>query len=404
MLDYDPFAEAVRRDPHPHYRRLRDEAPAYYLPKYDAWALSRFQDIWDASFDSESYSTARGTTPAQVLTKDQPVTPMLNTMDPPAHTKLRSAIRECFLPKHLRKLEPGVRAMFEGLVDAVFERRRCDVVQDLGAQLSVRVACIAIGIPLEDADRLNRMVTRFFHHDPGTGGMTADGLSALQELTDYCLDAIRARRRDPQPGPEALNALASFAYEGRRFTDEEAASHVTMLVIGGSETFPKTLATGVLRLAEQPDQRARLAADPSGIPAAYDEIVRYDMPTQFLCRTLTRDVALHGQVMREGQGVMFLYPSANRDEREFANPDVFDVTRRPPRILSFGAGTHACLGTHVARLEGRITLETLLRRMPDYAVDLAGAEAPAHRVRARLREPADQLVTFRRGAPRSARR
>jgi len=374
MLDYDPFAEAVRRDPHPWYRRLRNEAPAYYLPKYDAWALSRFQDIWDASFDSESYSTARGTTPAQVLTKDQPVTPMLNTMDPPAHTKLRSAIRECFLPKHLRKLEPGVRAMFEGLVDGVFERRRCDVVQDLGAQLSVRVACIAIGIPLEDAERLNRMVTRFFHHDPGTGGMTADGLAALQELTDYCLDAIRARRKNPQSGPEALNALAAFEYEGRRFTDEEAASHATMLVIGGSETFPKTLATGVLRLAEHPDQRAGLAADPAGIPAAYDEIVRYDMPTQFLCRTLKRDVALHGQTLREGQGVMLLYPSANRDEREFANPDVFDVKRKPPRILSFGAGTHACLGTHVARFEGRITLETLLARMPLYEVDLAGAE------------------------------
>jgi len=374
MLDYDPFAAAVRRDPLRFYRRLRAEAPAYYLPKYDAWALSRFQDIWDASFDSASYSTARGTTPAQVLTKDQPVTPMLNTMDPPAHTKLRSAIRECFLPRHLKTLEPAVRGTFEGLVDAVFDRRRCDVVQDLGAQLSVRVACLAIGIPLADAARMNQLVTRFFHHDPEAGGMTADGLAALAELTDYCVAAIRERRRTPRSGPEALNALAAFEYEGRRFSDEEAASHATMLVIGGSETFPKTLATGVLRLAEHPEQRAWLAANPAEIPAAYDEILRYDMPTQFLCRTLKRDVSLHGQVLREGQGVMLLYPSANRDEREFENPDVFDVKRRPRRILSFGAGTHACLGTHVARLEGRITLETLLARMPGYEVDLAGAE------------------------------
>ena len=374
MLDYDPFAEDVRRDPLPFYRRLRDEAPAYYLPKYDAWALSRFQDIWDASFDAASYSAAKGTTPAQVLTKDQPVTPMLNTMDPPAHTRLRAAIRECFLPKHVKQLEPAVRSMFEGLVDGVLERGRCDVVQDLGGPLSVRVACLAIGIPLADAPSLNGLVTRFFHHDPATGGMTADGLAALQELTDYCLAAIRERRRRPQPGPEALNALAAFESEGRRFTDEEAASHATMLVIGGSETFPKTLANGVLRLFEHPDQRARLAAGPAGIPAAYDEIVRYDMPTRFLCRTLVRDVALHGQVMREGQGVMLLYPSANRDEREFRDPDAFDVARRPPRILSFGAGTHACLGTHVARLEGRVTLDTLLARMPEYAVDLAGAK------------------------------
>jgi cytochrome P450 len=117
MIDYDPFSEEVRNDPHPVYRRLRDEAPAHYLQKYDAWALSRFQDIWDASHDAESYSTARGTTPAQVLTKEQPVTPMLNVMDPPAHTRLRSGIRACFLPKHVRRLEPVARQFFSELVD-----------------------------------------------------------------------------------------------------------------------------------------------------------------------------------------------------------------------------------------------------------------------------------------------
>jgi cytochrome P450 len=274
----------------------------------------------------------------------------------------------------VRRLEPLARRMFEELVEGVRARGRCDVVQDLGAKLSVRVACLAIGLPLEDSELLNRLVTRFFRHDPDAEGITADGLAALAELGDYCVAAIRARRRDPRPGPEALNALAAFEYEGRRFSDEEAASHVSMLVIGGSETFPKTLANGVLRLWEHRGQRAALARDPSGIPAAYDEILRYDMPTQFLCRTLKRDLRLHGQLLLEGQGVMLLYPSANRDEREFPDPDRFDVTRRPARILSFGAGTHACLGTHVARLEGRITLETLLARVPEYEVDVAGAE------------------------------
>jgi hypothetical protein len=373
MIDYDPFSETVRLDPYPIYRRLRDEAPVYYLPKYDAWALSRFQDIWDASHDAASYSTARGTAPAQVLTHEQPVTPMLNTMDPPAHTRLRAAIRECFLPRHLRTLEPEVRHIFEGLVERALERGRCDVVQDLGARLSVQVACMGIGLPREDADLLNGWVTRFFHHDPARGGMTQDGLGALRELTAYCLDQVRSARRAARSGSEALSAIAAFELDGRRFTDEEAASHVTMLVIGGSETFPKTLANGVLRLWQHPDQRARLAAHPASIPAAYDEILRYDMPTQFLCRTLRRDVRLHGQILREGQGAMFLYASANRDEREFPDPDRFDTLRRPPRILSFGAGTHACLGTHVARMEGRITLETLLARMPRYEVDLANA-------------------------------
>jgi hypothetical protein len=146
-----------------------------------------------------------------------------------------------------------------------------------------------------------------------------------------------------------------------------------MLVIGGSETFPKTLATGVLRLWQHKDQRRALVADPSLIPGAYDEIVRFDMPTQFLGRTLRKDVILHGQRMRQGEAVIFLYASANHDEREFANPDAFDVRRRPARILSFGAGTHQCLGTHVARLEGKLTLETILARMPEYEVDLEHA-------------------------------
>jgi cytochrome P450 len=370
MLDYDPFAEWVRSDPYPVYKRLRDEAPACYLPKYDAWALSRFQDIWDASSDAASYSTARGVSPAQVLTKEQPVTPMLNTLDPPAHTRLRSVIRQCFLPNHLRTLEPVARKLVGDLIDLAVPRGTFDVVGDLGSQLSVRVACLAIGLPVSDANYLNRLVTSFFHHDPDTQGMAPEGLAALQELSDYCLHRIRECRRRPRESPEAIHALARFELDGRRFSDEEAASHVTMLVIGGSETFPKTLANGVLRLWQHPDQRRACAKDPALVPDAYNEIVRYDMPTQFLCRTLKRDVELHGQRLREGQSAMFLYASANHDEREFESPDVFDIRRRPQRILSFGAGTHQCLGTHVARMEGRLTLQAILERMPDYEVDL----------------------------------
>ena len=373
-MDYDPFAEWVRNDPQPVYKQLRDEAPAYPLSKYGAWALSRFQDIWDASSDAETYSAAKGTTPAQLLTKDQPVTPMLNVLDPPLHTKLRSVIRQCFLPKHLRSLEPIARKLFEDLLDQAIARgSSCDLVGDLGSQLSVRVACMAIGLPASDATYLNRLVQAFFHHDPDTQGMAPEGLAALQELADYCLYRIRECRRKPQDRPEAIHALSRFELDGRRFSDEDAASHVTMLVIGGSETFPKTLASAALRLWQYPDQRRECAKNPSLVPDAYNEAVRFDMPTQFLCRTLKRDVELHGKKLRKGQSAMFLYASANHDEREFENPDAFDIRRRPPRILSFGAGTHQCLGTHVARLEGKITLETLLARIPEYEVDLENA-------------------------------
>lgn len=375
MIDYDPFDERVRKDPLPFYQRLRDESPVHALPRYDAFALSRFHDIWECS-SHPAFSAAFGTTPAQVLTKDQPVTPMLNVMDPPEHTRLRSIVRKAFLPRNVRALEPTARALFEQLLEEAREKgEACDIVQDLGARLSVQVACLAIGLPPEDGPRLVELVQRFFEHDPDTGGMKPEGMAALQELTAYAEQIARERRKQPSDGTEALNGLLQFeTSEGRKLTDAEIGSHTTMLIIGGSETFPKTLANGVVRLAQHPDQRRRLADEPGGIPAAYDEILRYDMPTQFLCRTLTEDVELHGTPMRAGSGVMFLYASANRDPREFERPDEFDTTRKPTRFLSFGAGTHACLGTHVARMEGRITLETLLARFPEYEVDLESAE------------------------------
>lgn len=373
MLEYDPFKKDVRENPQPIYKRLRDEAPAYFIQKYDAWALSRFEDIWQCSGDLR-FSAAHGTTPAQVLTKEQPVTPMLNVMDPPDHTKLRAAIRKCFLPRFLKGLEPLARQTFEDLVGEIYERGECDVVQDLGSPFSVKIACVAIGLPAEDGPYLNGLVKRFFHHDPDRHGMTEDGLAALEEMSAYSLERVRECRRAPGDGPEALNALVRFDGIGRQLTNEEVASHLTLLIIGGSETFPKTLANGILRLWEHPDQRSALVADPTGIPDAYDEILRYDMPTQFLCRTLKEDVELHGQTLRAGQGVLFLYASGNWDDREFEQPERFDIRRRPHRILSFGAGTHACLGTHPARLEGKVTLETVLARMPDYEVDLEHAQ------------------------------
>jgi len=362
----------VIADPQPVYAMLRKDSPVHYLERYDAWALSRFEDIWSCSSDPR-FSAASGTMPAHVLTRDQPVTPMISVLDPPRHARLRAAIRKCFLPRYLRAVEPLARGLFDGLIDNVIERGECDVVHDLGSKLSVTIACKTVGLPVEDGPYLNQLVTRFFHHDPGRDGMTIDGIAALAEITEYCADRVRVLRGLPDARPQAINALIAFKDDDGMLDDEEIASHLTMLVVAGSETFPKTLASGVLRLWEHPDQRERLAAHPSAIPKAYTEILRYDMPTQLLCRTLLSDLEFQGNVLRAGQGVLFLYASANRDENEFEHPDTFDVRRSPRRILSFGAGTHACLGTHVARMEGRVALEMILARMPDYEVDLDAA-------------------------------
>lgn len=373
MVDYDPFAPAVMDDPQPFYRRLRDEAPACYLPKYDAWALSRFADVWECS-SHPAFSVAKGTTPSQVLTKVQPVTPMLNLMDPPEHTVLRNRLRDVFMPKPVARLEAPARAIARACLEPALERGELDVIGDFAGRLSVRITCLSLGLPEGDADLLASLVHRFFAREPGVDGMTADGLAAARELIDYGVALVRERRAAGHPAQDAVDMFCTVEIGGRRLADEEIASHLSMLVIGGSETFPKTFANAVLRLAEHPDQRAALASDPSLAPYAYQESLRYDMPTQFLCRTLTEDVERHGQRMRAGQGVCFLYASANHDEREFPDPERFDIQRRARRILSFGAGTHTCLGLHVARLEGRVCLEELLARVPEYHLDLARAE------------------------------
>jgi hypothetical protein len=373
VVSYDPFSRDVLRDPYPFYRRLRDEAPACHLEKYDCWAISRFEDVWAISSDAARFSVARGTAPAQILTREQPVTPMLNSTDPPLHSRLRAAVRPAFLPKPLRDAEPRIRAIVTELLAPAFARGGCDVVGEVGAKLSTRVACLAIGLPLADGEYLSRLVQRFFTHDPSQQGISADGWDAMRELNDYCVARVREERAAPSGEATALAALSSLELGGALLAADEAASHVGELIVGGSVTFPKVLANALVRLWEHPDQRAALAREPSGIPDAFEEAVRFDMPTQFLCRTVSQPLTLHGCQLAPGQGVLLLYPSANRDEREFANPDVFDVRRRPPRIASFGAGQHACLGQHVAKLEGRLCLEAILARAPEYRVDLASA-------------------------------
>jgi cytochrome P450 len=366
---YDPFSPQVMEDPHPVYRRLRAEAPAYFIERFDAWALSRFEDIWSLSSDPR-LSAASGTTSSQLLTKVQPVTPMLNLMDPPTHTQLRAAIKPYFAPSRVRAIEPSVRSWFREGLEAVRSKGECDVLGDLSSRVSVRAACAAIGIPSEDADHLNRLVWRFFGREPGVEGMTRDGLEAAQELTGYFLELIAGRRRRGGAGDgDVVDLFLNIEIAGARLADLAIASHLSMLIIGGSETFPKTFANAVARLAEHPESRAECAGDPQLIPHAYQEALRFDMPTQFLGRLALEEIELHGQVIRRGQPVLFLYPSGNRDEREFDDPDRFDIHRRAPRILSFGAGTHSCLGLHVARMEGRVGLEELLAAIPEYDVD-----------------------------------
>ena len=374
MVEYHPFSQEVMRDPYPIYAGLREEAPVYHIAEYDAWALSRFEDVWNASLDNEHFSCEQGTTSAHLLTKVQPVTPMLNLMDPPAHTELRSALRPYFAPSRVRALEPLIRRLASECLESGRERGEIDVMGDFSSQVAVKIACTVTGIPLEDGDLLNDLVWRFFKREPGVDGMTPDGLEAMQELGAYFVALAQARRKSGAVEDDVVNLLTRAEVRGERLDDFAIASHLTMLIIGGSETFPKVFASAIRRLHEHPDQRAWCVEDPSTIPDAFQEVLRYDMPTQFLCRAVTKDVEIHHERLRAGQPVLFLYPSANRDSREFTDPDVFDIKRSAARILSFGHGTHMCLGIHIAKMEGKVCLEETLARFPEYEADLGRAE------------------------------
>ena len=301
MVKYNPFMEEVMRDPHTTYRQLRAEAPVYHIEEYDAWALSKFDDIWKASMDNKHYTAAKGTTSAHLLTKVQPVTPMINMMDPPQHTKLRTEVKHHFTPAVIGKFEPIVRDIAIKALDEARERGGLDVMGDLGAQVSVTVACLVIGIPLEDAPRMNDLVWRFFGRDPEIDGMTPDGLAAMEELFAYFVDLSQRRKAESSTRGDVIDLINNIEIDGKKLDDMSIASHLSMFVIGGAETFPKTFATTIRRLGEHPDQRAQVAADPSLIPQTYVEALRYDMPTQFLCRVVTKEHQIRDQTLKPGQ-------------------------------------------------------------------------------------------------------
>jgi len=374
---YDPYMPEIMADPYPIYARMRRERPIYYVERFNAWALALFDDIWEASQDAEHYTTRFSTADLGFLEGREALMKTLNGMDPPEHTALRKRLFGYFSPRAARALEPRIREWTRECLDRHMEHGRIDAVSELAQQVAVRVACTVSGFPMEDADYLVDLVTRFFARETGTEGMSEKGMSAQLEAFQYLEGLARRRREKGESGEDALGVfLREVDENGELFTPDRVGNHLTLLLVGATETFPKVFATGLLRLWQHPDQRRELRDDPSLIPTALIEILRYDMPTQWLGRTVTREHEVQGHKFRPGQPVLFLYPSGNRDEREFDEPDRFDIHRNAPRILSFGTGIHRCLGSFMASMEGKVMLEEVLARMPDYEVLIDEAVKP----------------------------
>jgi cytochrome P450 len=371
VIRYDPYDEAMLDDPWDTYRRLREEAPAHYIEQFDCWVLSRFEDIVAAGMDREHYSVRDGTTSGHLMAKGMLVdNRTFFLQDPPEHTPHRALLAPCFRPRPIARREAEIRAIAERHAAALAEQGGGDAVQDLAVRVATDVACALIGIPRELGPELQKSVAvfqRFFHHRPGEKATVADRDAAAGSMLRTIADLVGERARSPE-GDDVISVMLRGEVDGERLSDFAICANTMNLFIGAVETVPKHFGSLVYWLAKHPGQRVRVAADPALLPKAVEEALRFDAPTHILGRRILHDVEWHGQKLSAGQGLLLLYASGNRDEREFENPDVFDVTRDVPRNLAFGFGIHLCMGLHVARLESRLMLEQLLRHFPDYAL------------------------------------
>lgn len=384
---YDPFSLEAMTDPQPYYRRLRRDFPVYPLPQYRSWVLSRFEDVWTVFLDRERFTEAEGQVfPRELLEAPDPGTvpepklepiDIFNNLDPPLHGHMRRAMGHSLLPGAVAKYEPMIRALVRERLDLLADRGRIDINLDLASPVSAGAACHVAGLPLSDIPDIIALVNRSMIRAPGQSGITEDGWAAIGAIVARLKALVAQRRAGPVAGdPRMIDGLIAAEIPGRGpLTDDEIAQQLVSIVIGGTESLPKVISGGLRALWQNPDQRAAVAADPAANAAsAFEEMVRLFGPAQWFGRTLKVDAEIAGTPMRAGERVLLLTASANRDEREFDDPDSFRWNRPMRRIVSFGMGPHFCIGIHIARLEGRLIVEELLRRFPDYAIDEAAGE------------------------------
>jgi cytochrome P450 len=368
MMQYHPLDHAFLEDPYPHYARLREDAPVARNEELDLYALSRFDDVWNAVHDPATFSSAQGIS----LFVGTAEPPQLIEMDPPRHTNYRKLVSRTFTPMRVAAMEPMVRDLTRSWLDPLVGRSTFDAIGDFAAKLPMDVISTMLGVPSADHDRVRRWADQMLELDvdAGSPGAYAGG-GVMAKMGAYFYALIAERRAAPRD--DMISALVLDEIDGVRLSDVDVAGFCVLLAIAGNETTTKLIGHMLFHLATNPDQSARLDADPSLAARVVEETARYDASSQMLARTLTRDVELHGVTMRAGRKVALLIGSANRDEREFVHADRFDITREPLRTLAFGHGIHVCLGAALARLEGRVALEELRRRLPGLQVDTEGA-------------------------------
>jgi len=370
---YDPYDFEIDADPHPIWRRLRDEAPLYRNDRYEFFALSRFDDVESGLADWRTYSSARGTV-LEIIRSGAKIPPgTILFEDPPLHDAHRALLARLFTPRRIAEIEPQVRAYCARSLDPLVGGEHLDFIADLGSQMPMRVIGMLLGIPEEDQEELRDSI------DAGMSLETAESADDSSPLEGDALfptarfsEYIEWRRKNPSDDlmTELLNArFVDDEGVERTLRDEELLGYIGLLAGAGNETTTRLIGWAGYLLDRFPDERRLVAEDHRLIPNAIEEILRFEAPSPVQARYVTRDVELHGIDVPEGSTLLLLNGAANRDEREFDDPDRLDVRRGNVRHLSFGYGSHFCLGASLARLEGCVALDEVLSRWPEWEID-----------------------------------
>jgi cytochrome P450 len=376
---FDPYSEDFFCAPYETYRRMRDEAPVYYSDKYDFWALTRYDDVAAAIKDHETFSSAKGVT-LDIVKAPKAVSPIgkiIISLDPPEHERMRKLVNRVFTPRAVASLEQMVKDTIDRYVKQL-DPSSFDAVADFAALFPVEIITSMLGVPPEDRQKLRHWLDKGLEREPGSISPSRESMDAMTQSGAYYYELIQQRRDKPQD--DMISRLIETEVvedgEARRLDDIEIAGFATMLGGAGAETVTKLVGNAVVVFADNPDQWQKLKDDRDKIPAAFEELLRYEGPSQYQIRTTTRDVRLHGTTIPAGDPVLLVNGAATRDERFFPDPDRFNIDRVRPvgYNLNFGYGIHSCLGAALARMEGRIALERLIDLIPNYEIDRSGLQ------------------------------
>ena len=369
-LYYDPYDFEIDTDPYPIWKRMRDEAPLYYNEKFDFYALSRFDDVEHAFKDWETYPSGRGAILELIRANFEVPSGMFIFEDPPLHDVHRGLMSRVFTPKKMNAIEPKVREFCANVLDPLVGTGRFDFIGDLGAQMPMRTIGMLLGIPEEDQEAIRDRIDASIRLVEGQGATVSgeDAMAYAEMFADY------VDWRAEHPSDDLMTELLTAEFEDetgtvRRLTRPEVLLCVNLVAAAGNETTVRLIGWTGKVLADHPDQRREIAADRSLVPQAIEEILRFEAPSPVQARYVARDVDSYGQTVPEGAAMVLLNGSANRDERQFPDGERFDIHREIGHHLSFGYGLHFCLGAALARLEGRVALDEVLKRWPDWEVD-----------------------------------